>query len=240
MIGDRAEVSGGTGFPEERTRLVRRLGAWAGIVGPIIFVVIFTVEGCLRPGYEPTAMFVSALSLGSLGWIQILNFVVVGLSFLAFARGMAAQFSTGTASRAAPILFAIIGLSLVGSGPFVMDPAGTPFPDMSLHGQVHQLLGALVFLLGPASSFVLFRRFRVEPGWRALGRWSLAAGITMAAAVVLLKLATLPAPSSPNALSAWVGLIQRVAIVTLMSWVASVGVSMLRRSDQHSSTTTSR
>jgi hypothetical protein len=192
-------------------------------------VVTFTIEGWLRPDYSATAMFVSALSLGSGGWIQVLNFVIVGLSFLAFARGVAARLPTGTASRAAPILLGIIGLSLIGSGPFVMDPAGTQFPQMSLHGQVHQLLGALVFSLGPASAFVLFRRFRGEPGWRRVAGWTFAAGIVMTAAVVLLKLATLPPPASPNALTAWVGLIQRVAIVALMSWVASVGVRMLRR-----------
>jgi hypothetical protein len=225
-----------TGHDLERSdvrgaRLVRRVGAWAAIVGPTIFVVTFTVEGWLRPDYSATAMFVSALALGSSGWIQILNFVIVGLSFLALARGVAARFPTGTASRAAPIVLRIIGLSLIGSGPFVMDPAGMSFPERTLHGEVHQLLGALVFSLGPASAFVLFRRFRSEPGRRAMAGWSLAAGIIMLAAVVVLKAATLPPPASPNALTAWVGLIQRVAIVTLMSWVVSVGVRLLRSSD---------
>jgi hypothetical protein len=78
------ESSAGT----DGERLVRRLGAWAAIVGPTVFVVTFTVEGWLRPDYNAAAMFVSALSLGSSGWIQVLNFVVVGLSFLAFARGV--------------------------------------------------------------------------------------------------------------------------------------------------------
>jgi len=193
--------------------------------------VTFTIEGWLRPGYSAASMFVSALSLGSSGSIQVLNFGVVGLSFLAFARGLAAQLPAGTASRAAPILLGVIGVSLAGSGPFVMDPAGTPFSEMTLHGQVHQLLGALVFSLGPASAFVLFRRFRSEPAWRAIARWTLAAGIVMTIAVVLLKVATLPPPASPNILTGWVGAIQRVALVALMGWVAGVGVAMLRHDD---------
>ena len=43
----------------------RRVGAWAGIIGPVLFVTIFTLEGWLRPGYKPFEMFVSALSLGT-------------------------------------------------------------------------------------------------------------------------------------------------------------------------------
>ena len=223
MLASAAEGSNGP------RHLARRLGAWAGIIGPIVFVGTFTAEGWMRPDYDATTMFVSALSLGSRGWVQIVNFLVVGTAFLAFARGVAAQFPTGRASRAGPIAFAIVGLGLLGSGPFVMDTAGTQFPEMSLHGRVHQLLGALVFSVGPASAFVLFRRFRIEPSWRAFAPWTLAAGLAMTAGVLLLKAATLPPPASPNDLTPVVGVIQRVVIVTLMSWVASVGVAMLRR-----------
>ena len=85
--GEGSGTTSKNGNPDSshHTRLAR-LGAWAGILGPTLFVVTFTVEGCLRPGYASARMFVSALSLGPRGWIQVLNFVVVGLSFLALAR----------------------------------------------------------------------------------------------------------------------------------------------------------
>ena len=36
------------------SRLVdRRAGLWAGVVGPILFIVVFLVEGAIRPGYDP-------------------------------------------------------------------------------------------------------------------------------------------------------------------------------------------
>ncbi len=208
----------------------RRLGTGAGLVGPTLFVAVFTVEGWLRPGYAPTRMFVSALSLGPRGWIQIANFAVVGACFLLFARGLASQFPDGKASRFGPLLLGIVGVGLLGSGPFVMDAVNLPFPQMSWHGRVHSLLGALVFSLGPASAFVFFRRFRADASWRPLAAWTLAAGLVMTAAVVLLKIAMLPPPVQPNALTPWAGEIKRVAIVRLMPWVASVGVAMGRRS----------
>jgi hypothetical protein len=41
-------------------------------------VAVFTIEGWLRPGYDPLSTYVSALSLGLHGWIQIVNFIVLG------------------------------------------------------------------------------------------------------------------------------------------------------------------
>src|SRR5215471_18412597 len=104
----------------------RPLAAWAGMVGPALFVAVFTVEGWLRPGYNPLGMYVSELSLGPRGWIQVANFVVVGVLLLVFARGVAAEFREGKASRAGPLLLAIIAFSLLVSGPLVTDPASTP------------------------------------------------------------------------------------------------------------------
>jgi len=75
----------------------RRLAAWAGILGPVLFVAIFTIEGWLRPDYQPLSTYVSALSLGPRGWIQMTNFVVFGILLLAFTRVLAAEFKDGKA-----------------------------------------------------------------------------------------------------------------------------------------------
>jgi hypothetical protein len=47
------------------------------MIGPALFVLVFTLEGWLRPGYDPLAMYVSALSLGPSGWIQITQLLCV-------------------------------------------------------------------------------------------------------------------------------------------------------------------
>ena len=61
----------------------------------------------------------SELSIGLRGWVQIANFLSCGALFLLFARGVAAEFPTGKASRGGPMLLALIGLSLMASGPLV-------------------------------------------------------------------------------------------------------------------------
>jgi hypothetical membrane protein len=202
--------------------------AWAGIIGPVLFIATFTVEGWLRPGYNPRAMFISALSLGPRGRIQIVNFIVFGALFLLFARGVAAAFPEGKASSAGPVLLTIIGISFIASGLFAMDPMSTPRDQMSLHGMLHSLFGALVFSLAPASCFVFLRRFCEDPNWQPLQWWTLAAGAIMTASVVLLKAGPTQPPAPPNAFNKWNGAIQRTALIPYLIWVAVFGYWLLR------------
>lgn len=207
----------------------RLLGAWAGMIGSALFVIVFTVEGFLRPGYDPLSTFISALSLGPRGWVQIFNFLVVGVSILLFARGVRAEFPAGKASKAGPVLLALIGIGLLLSGPFVMDPMYTPADQMTWHGIVHGLLGAMVFALAPITCIVFWRRFRSDPEWQPLQWWTLAAAVILIAAIVLLRFAS-PPPPSTNALVPWAGLVQRVLVVTLMLWVFTFAYHLFRLS----------
>jgi hypothetical protein len=209
----------------------RRLAAWAGMIAPSFFVATFMIEGWLRPGYEPLSMYVSALSLGPRGWIQIVNFVVFGVLLLVFARGVAAEFQTGKASRGGPLLLAIIASCYLLSGPFVMDPTGTPPNQMTLHGLLHGIFGGIVFSLMPVSCFVFLRRFREDPKWQFLQWWTLALGTISAAAVVLLTVAT-KRPDIQNIFDAWLGLIQRTAIVPFMLWLFIFALRLLKRMNQ--------
>jgi hypothetical protein len=209
----------------------RRLAAWAGIIGPALFVAVFTVEGLLRPGYKTLSTYVSALSLGPRGWIQIANFIILGLLLLVFTRGIAAEFQTGKASRWGFILLTIIAILFIVSGPFVMDPIFTPLNQTTVHGTIHGLAGGIIFILMPISCFVFLRRFRVDPNWRSLQRWTLVLGIIVAAAVVLLTISS-KSPSLQNVFKDWLGLIQRFIIVPFMLWVFIFAVELQGRIKQ--------
>jgi hypothetical protein len=186
-------------------------GMWAGMTGPALFVSIFVIEGRLRAGYDSRAMYISALSLGPRGWIQILNFVIFGVLLLAFARGLAA----GTLSRVGPALLAVIAIGNLLLGLLVMDAAGN---QMSFHGKVHRILARMVLFLMPVSCFVFVHRFRQEPKWGFLEWCTLAAGTTTAIAVAILAVAT-TVVSAKNAFAPLLGLFQRAAVVPYMGWL---------------------
>lgn len=218
----------------------RRVGAmWAGMIGPVIFVSIFVIEARLRVGYDSLVMYVSALSLGPRGWVQILNFVVFGMLLLAFARGVATGSRVaGAPSGVGPALLTIIAFGYLLSGPFVMDPDSTPRNLMSIHGTIHGILGGIVFLLMPVNCFVFARSFRHNPEWRSLQRLTLAAGTTIAIAVVILTVATKVVPLQ-NAFSRWLGLIQRAAIVPFMAWLFIFALTLRRKSVAYQNSRTS-
>lgn len=208
----------------------RVLAGWAGMIGSALFVLVFTMEGWLRPGYDWRSTFISELSIGPRGWIQILNFIILGTLFLVFTWGVAAEFREGKASKAGPLLLAIIGFGFLISGPLVTDLSATPRDQMSLHGIFHGIFGALVFSLAPVSCFVFWRRFREDPNWKHLQGWTLTVGIITTAAVVLLSAATKTAVM-PNALTPWNGLIQRTVIVPYLIWIFTFAFTLRKQGD---------
>ena len=195
----------------------------AGMVGAVLFVAVFTVSGWLYPGYSPTRMFVSELSLGPYGWVQILNFVLTGALLLVFGLGLAAHFGIGAAFRAGPALIQGIGVCLMASGPFTTDPSAM-FQQASIHGVVHGIFGALVFTFAPISCFVFYRRFRRDTCWRPLAVWTLASGVVLTVGVVLLKISQQPG----SGLFEWKGLVQRVILFTFMAWIFAVAFRLRR------------
>lgn len=196
----------------------------AGMSAAVLFVSVFTVAGWLYPGYSPTRMFVSELSLGPYGWVQILNFVLTGALMLVFGLGLAAYFSIGAAFRAGPALIQGIGVSLMASGPFTTDPS-TMFQQASIHGVVHGIFGALVFTFAPISCFLFYRRFRRDTGWRPLAVWTLASGVVLTVGVVLLKISQQPG----SGLFEWKGLVQRAILYTFMAWIFAVAFRLRRQ-----------
>lgn len=208
-----------------------QLAALAGMIGPPLFVGVFTIEGLLRSGYHPLEMYISALSLGPRGWIQIANFIVFGILFLLFTRGVVAEFQHGKASKAGPILLIIIAICFLFSGPFVMDPMATLRSQMSVHGMLHAIFGAIVFSLMPVCCFVFFSRFRLDPKWRSLQWWTFGAGMIITVAVVLMTFVT-KLPVLRGIFNEWLGLIQRTAIVPYMIWLFIFARGLYKRGKQ--------
>jgi hypothetical protein len=203
------------------------LAVWAGIIGPVLFVAVFLLEGWIRPGYSPLAEYVSALSLGRRGWVQIANFVIFGALLFVFTRAVAAEFPNGKASRWGLILLTIISICYFFSGPFVMDPASTPLAEATIHGTLHGILGAIVFVLMPITIFVFLRRFRSDPKWQFLQGWTLVLGIICAAVDIYFSIVS-KIPILLTSQSPWIGLIQRGVIVPFMIWVFVFALGMTR------------
>lgn len=206
-----------------------------GVVGPLLFIVVFLIEGATRSGYSAWQTDVSYLSLSNQGWEQIANFLVCGSLCMAFAVGLRRIWSTGKASVWGPLLIGLFGLGLVVAGVFVADPGGGYPPGaplngspQTLHGWVHGLNGAVLFLVTlPASCFVLARRFAANPQTR---RWGTYSWITGALILVISVLTTIALPFAELAgLPVVDGFIQRIQISIGWIWVALTALQLLRQ-----------
>ncbi len=130
-----------------KNKKIIKFAALAGSIGSALFVITFTIAGWSRPDYDAISTYVSALSLGPRGGVQITNFIVSGMLMMVFSRGVAIAFRKENRSQTGPVLLGIVSAGMFLSGPFVMDPMGTPPAQASVHGLVHSILGGIVFLL---------------------------------------------------------------------------------------------
>ena len=203
------------------------LAALAGTVGPVLFFGVLLIEGAVRPGYRPLRDTISELSLGPRGWIQTANFLVFGILFLVFARGVKASLDDSRAARLGATLLSLIGLGVLGCGLFRAEP--WPPSSMSPTGLLHLTCAiVLVFLLLPVATGVMSRAFVADVRWRSLGpATSLTSFVTLA--LLVGGIAFMSPPGQPSRIcNDYAGLIQRVDVAVFLAWQIAVARRITR------------
>jgi hypothetical membrane protein len=207
--------------------------AWAGIVGPVLFTVVFLAQEALRRGeFNPVAAPVSALEAGPNGWVQRLNFLLFGLLTMAHAIGLHRGMRPARGGWVGPALLFLTGIgALVGAAvPWREDAAGVAYAP------VGHIVGGMIFFLGsPAALIVLSRRMRHDPSWRGLAAYTLGSGLVLLA-LSLVGAAFVRPDTAP--LHDWAGLHQRIMVVAvLFPCRIALGIRLLSsaRSDHETS-----
>lgn len=220
---------------ERRIPRLTRLLLAGGVVGPLLFIIVFLIEGATRPGYSPWRNYVSQLSTGEGGWVQIANFIMCGLLTLGLALALWSASPRPTRSSTwGPALLIVFGLDLITAGIFVTDPAlgyppGSPVgpQGQTLHGAIHGVAGLLAFGALAATCFVYARLFRGDPDWKGWTAYSKITGVIIALGFIVATVSSVldergVVPNAPT------GLIQRVAIIAGWGWIAIFALRLLR------------
>ncbi len=190
----------------------------SGILAPILFVSVFTIEGLFREHYSPLTNFISELSIGDRAWVQIANFLLFGFLFFIFSFWLLREFRKRKFPPGGPILFLILASCYFFSGLFVTDP-GTIFTQQkSVHGIIHGVLGAAVFLLMTISAWTFLKLFRKNAAFRTLQRLTLFFAIILTLALTAFTYVT-KTPASQSFLPGMNGLFQRLALIPFMLWL---------------------
>jgi Protein of unknown function (DUF998) len=155
----------------------RRNAALAAMIGPAVFVLVLVVLTLMQYDFmvETGWPWPSGLALGTLGWLQVLNFVFFGLTMIAFAVGLHRSVAVGgRMSWVGPILFIVAGVAMVLLGFKVDNPSFTP---QTWHGWIHGLSFFLfLYALIPAF-FFLGWRMRKDSLWRGYDLYTLITGV---------------------------------------------------------------
>jgi hypothetical protein len=190
-----------------------------GVAATVVSVAVLLIEGALRRGYDPTYHTVSALSLGDRGWIQIANFLQLGVGMFAFAAGVHQALN----SVVATVMVAIFGLGAIVAGVFRMDPmrgyppgaqTGTP-TTLTWHHQVHDMAGPIMFLAIFGACLALAGRLQ--------GLWRLHTILTAVAGLALTISTAVAWQKDANN----TGLLQRALILVYSSWIVLLGIHLL-------------
>ncbi|GGV04525.1 hypothetical protein GCM10010495_15370 [Kitasatospora herbaricolor] len=144
----------------------RTLLACLVVAAPLWAVVSLVQAGC-REGFDLTRHPLSALSNGSLGRLQISNFLLAGLLTTLGAKGLRRVMHGTPGGTWAPRLVRVFGLGMVAAGVFVMAPAdgfpaGTPAGPPATPGPGgygHMAAGSIAFTALIAACYVLGRHF---------------------------------------------------------------------------------
>lgn len=175
------------------TRYLLVSGIAAGGLSPLVV----SIQALTREGFNLAIHPLSMLSLGDFGWVQITNFILSGLLFIAFAVGLRRALTAGRGRLLGPLLIGFYGVSLIAAGVFTVDPMlgfppGSPegLPEtLSWHAQLHNLIFLLAFIGIIAAQFVYARRFASTKRW-GFAVYCLATGVATPALIVLSQAAT--------------------------------------------------
>jgi len=189
--------------------------ACGAVAGPLFVVLVF-IQAFTRRGFNMTIHPPSLLSLGDGGWIQVANFIVCGLLFVAAGAGL----RRATRATWGPILIACVGAGMVIGGLFSADP-GLGFPAGAPAGQPttmtwHAMLHLTGFGIGysalVAACFVYARRY-----WYS----AIAGGVTALCFVYVMS-----GLSHGNLIPLW------LALVVGWTWISIIPARQLARENR--------
>lgn len=178
---------------DQRLMTTRTL-ALVGLIGPPLFAAIVFFLSASEWDFlhdigwsaglfdNPKPPWPSSTALGDYGFLQVLNFVLLGVSVLAIAVALFRLLAVRR--KVGPGLLVVTGAALVFSA-FKTDFATVQgdSPD-TWNGVIHVIAFFFFALSLLASMFVLASQFRGDERWRSLSRYSLIAGLIALASVI--------------------------------------------------------
>ncbi len=196
-------------------------------VEALLFTATFLLEGITRPGYDAWQQPISALSLGTGGWVQQVNFVVFGILTLLSAFGWHGLLRPGGASIVFPLFQSLAGLGLIGIGFFSRSISwlrqGVVVTASTVHGTIHTVCAWVIILSFAIGCFALAAHFGIKVRWHG---WALYSRLTSVLMLVFWG------PFLTYSTTQVAGLLERLSAGSHALWNCLLLVTLLFRKRQ--------
>jgi hypothetical membrane protein len=205
----------------DRSYDIDRWFALGGVVGPILFVAMFTFAGAIRAGYSPIHQAISDLGVGPNPWLLNASLIIMGVLLVGFAIGFFRSAEVEIRGRwrwVCAVLIAFPGIGFLDAGVLTEAPA-----TVTLHWVPSNLLITIGSLAG---FFIVGLKLRRDSRWHGLSTYSM---ITSPATLFLLAAEFwIWAPGTPLFTSHLGGLMERVLFVEILAWYVVFGWRLFR------------
>ena len=195
---------------------MRGILALSGVVGPLVLVVADVIAAISQPNYDFVRNSISSLALTSMGWIQTIGFLAIGLLIEIFAAGLFLNMRRKPGFGLSIALLAFFGFGLLLIGAFRADPVGG---KITVEGAIHVAASKAVLWLFFFAVLLLLPSLKGDFLWRGMFHYTV---VTSVFSLVLV----IGYPFLPGTLS-WFGLYERVLIGNAIVWVEVVAIRLL-------------
>jgi hypothetical protein len=195
---------------------VNSVPAIVGIVGSVVVIVGDLAASSSIPTYSLIRNSVSSFALTSLGWLQTICFLAMGLLWEIFAAGLYFNIRKARGFRLGIVLFALCGFVLMLIAAFHMDAQGA---QRTIAGTIHTISSYSLGLLFPIAILCLLPSIKGTPRWRNIFVYTLIAGILGFGLIM---------GAIFGDQRGWFGLYERLIILNALVWVEVVAIHYLR------------
>jgi hypothetical protein len=195
---------------------VNSVPAIVGIVGPIVVIAGDLAASSSIPGYSPIRDTVSSLALTSVGWLQSICFLAMGLLLEIFVAGLFFRIHRARGFYAGIVLLALCGFVLMLIATFHMRAPGGPH---TIDGKIHTIASYGLGLLFPIAILSLASSLKSTPNWKNIFVYTTIAGILAFGLIIGAFFVEL---------TSWFGLYERIIILNALVWVEVVAIHFLR------------
>ena len=171
-----------TATPKQVT-VVSRTAVFLSFAGAATFVVLLAALHFIKPELDPSWHFISEYAIGEYGWIMVLAFLSLALSYVSLFVAIRSQLRT-IVGRSGLALLLVSALGLTIAAIFTTDPITVSEDALTTEGTLHNLGGTLGMAMPFAAGLIGWKLAR-NPAWSSAKRPLLwATGLALVAFVV--------------------------------------------------------